>query len=430
MVECLTGHVPYPRDLEVGVLWAHVEEPPPTVTGERPDLPAEVDDVVSSAMAKDPNGRTATAGQVASGLRSALRLEPPTGEVPTRPTAPAARGPRRGTALVVAGIAFVALLAVGAVLLIAGGGGGGVVPRANSVGRIDSGAAAFTTPVGVGMDPTGVTVGEDGDVWVINQGDSTVSRIENGSGEVVSTKSTLGIPTGIAAGEDAVWITNGFGDPSGSGEVVRVDLTDESVEPAFPSGSAKALVVAFGSIWLADTDRDRVLRYDPDDLSAEPIAIPVDDDDVADAAPRSIAMGDGAAEGIWVVNQLGDTVIAIDPERNKVTDRIQVEEPTAVAADDTGVWVTSETHDLVLRFDPADTRALRTYQAADGIPDGPTSIVVGPSGVWVGSDLDEAVVRIDPGTNAIDRLRLGGITGDMAVDERGDVWVTVRAQKV
>jgi streptogramin lyase len=127
---------------------------------------------------------------------------------------------------------------------------------------------------------------------------------------------------------------------------------------------------------------------------------------------------------------LGDTVIAIDPEGNKVTDRIQVEEPTAVAADDTGVWVTSETHDLVHRFDPADTRALRTYQAADGIPDGPTSIVVGPSGVWVGSDLDEAVVRIDPGTNAIDRLRLGGITGGMAVDEGGDVWVTVRAQKV
>jgi virginiamycin B lyase len=170
------------------------------------------------------------------------------------------------------------------VLLIAGGGGGGVVPRANSVARIDAGAAAFTTPVGVGVDPTGVAVGEDGDVWVINQGDSTVSRIENGSDEVVATKSTLGIPTGIAAGEDAVWITNGFGDPSGSGEVVRVDLTDGSVEPAFPSGSAKALVVAFGSIWLADTDRDRVLRYDPDDLSAEPIAIPVDDD-LADA-PR------------------------------------------------------------------------------------------------------------------------------------------------
>ena len=328
-----------------------------------------------------------------------------------------------------AGIALVALLAVGAVLLIARGGGVGVVPWANSVARIDAGAGAFSAEVRVGEDPTGVAVGEDGDVWVVNQGDSTVSRIEGGTGEVVSTKSTLGIPTGIAAGEGAVWITNGFGDPSGSGEVVRVDLTDESVEPAFPSGSAKALVVAFGSIWLADTDRDRVLRYDPHDLSAEPIAIPVDDDDVADEAPRSIAMGDGAAEGIWVVNQLGDTVIAIDPEGNKVTDRIQVEEPTAVAADDTGVWVTSETHDLVHRFDPADTRALRTYQAADGIPDGPTSIVVGPSGVWVGSDLETVVVRIDPDTNAVDPLRLGGITGGLAVDGNGDVWVTVRAQR-
>ena len=66
--ECLSGHAPYPRDLEVGVLWAHVEEPPPTVTQERSDLPPEVDEVIASAMAKDPEARTTTAGEVAAGL--------------------------------------------------------------------------------------------------------------------------------------------------------------------------------------------------------------------------------------------------------------------------------------------------------------------------------------------------------------------------
>ena len=427
IVECLTGHVPYPRDLEVGVLWAHVEEPPPTVTGERPDLPAEVDDVVSSAMAKDPNGRTATAGQVASGLRSALRLEPPTGEVPTRPRARPAKEPRRGRALVVSGIAFVVLLAVGAVLLIGGGGGGGVVPRANSVGRIDAGAGSFTAAVGVGVDPTGVAVGEDGDVWVINQGDSTVSRIDGGTGAVASTKSALGIPTGIAAGEDAVWITNGFGSASGT-QVVRVDPTDDAVEVAFPTDDAKAIVVAFGSIWLADADRDRVLRFDPQDLSAEPTVIPVDDDAIADEAPRSLSVGDGAAEGIWVTNQLGGTVVKIDPGTDEVTDRIQVDAPTAVVADDSGIWVTSETNDRVHRFDPAGGRPLRTYQPPDGIPDGPTAIAIAPSGVWVGSDLEAAIVRIDPSTAAVVRLTLDGITGGMSVADNGDVWVTVRAQ--
>jgi streptogramin lyase/tRNA A-37 threonylcarbamoyl transferase component Bud32 len=427
IVECLTGHVPYLRDLEVGVLWAHVEEPPPTVTGERPDLPAEVDDVVASAMAKDRNARTATAGEVASALRLALRLEHPTGEVPTRPRTRAARTPRRKRSLLVAAIALGVALAVGAAVLLVGGGGGEtIVPSANSVARIDASALAFTTSLRVGENPTAVTIGEDGDVWVINQGDSTVNRIEPGTGEVTPAKSTLGIPTGIAAGEGAVWITNGFGSASGT-QVVRVDPTDDSVEVAFPSGNAKAIVVEFGSIWLADADRDRVLRYDPQDLSADPFVIPVDDNEAANALPRFLAVGSGAAaQGIWVVNELGDTVIRIDPETNGVTDRIPVEGPTAVAADDAGVWVTSETHDRVHQFD-LDGRALRTFEHADGIPDGPTTIVSGPSGVWIGSDLESAVSRIDPETNAVDRLRLGGITGGLAVNGNGDVWVTVRA---
>ena len=428
VVECFTGHVPYLRDLEVGVLWAHVEEPPPTVTTERPDLPAEVDDVVASAMAKDRNARTATAGEVASALRSALRLEPPTGEVPTRPRTRAARKPGRRIGLVGAAVAVGALIAVGVALLLTGGGGRPTFPAANSVARIDASEPAFTTEVRVGQDPTGVAIGEDGDVWVVNQGDSTVNRIEAGTGEVTPAKSTLGIPTGIAAGEGAVWISNGFGSQSGT-QVVRVDPVDDSVEVAFPSDNAKAIVVAFDSIWLADADRDRVLRYDPQDLSAEPTVIPVDDDEIANAAPRALAVGSGAAEGIWVVNELGDTVIRIDGETNEEAGRIQVEAPTAVAADDSGVWVTSETHDRLHHFE-LDGRALQTYQTTDGIPDGPTAIVIAPSGVWVGSDLESAVSRIDPETNAVDRLPLGGITGGLAVDGNGDVWVTVRAQRV
>ena len=428
--ECLSGHPPYPRDLEVGVLWAHVEEPPPKVTDERPELPVEVDEVVASAMAKDPDERTPAAGEVATGLRSALRLEPPTGEVTTRPRARPARKTRRGRVLVVAGIALVALIAVGAVLLIASGGGGGVVPRANSIGRIDAGTGAFTTAVGVGVDPTGVAVGEDGDVWVINQGDSTVSRIDPDSSEVTSTKSTLGIPSGVAAGEGAVWITNGYGGPSGSGEVVRVDLTDESVESAFPSGNAKAIVVAFGSIWLADADRDLVLRYDPKNLDAAPVEIPTDEDSNASAAPRSLSVGTGSVEGIWVANELGDTVLRIDPETNEVADRIPVESPYAVAADGGGVWVTSELNDKVHLFEPADGRPVRTFDTADGVLDGPTEIVIAPSGIWFGSDFEKAVARLDPDTNLIDRVEIDGITGGIAVDAGGDVWVAVRAQAV
>jgi len=132
--------------------------------------------------------------------------------------------------------------------------------------------------------------------------------------------------------------------------------------------------------------------------------------------------------GVWVVNELGETIVRIDHETNEVASTFQVDAPTAVAADDSGIWATSETLDRVHHLDPVDGRALRTYQAVDGVPDGPTAIAIAPSGVWVGSDLDTAVARIDPESDTIDRLRLGGITGWIAVDGRGDVWVTVRAQ--
>jgi serine/threonine-protein kinase len=431
VVECLTGHAPYPRELEVGVLWAHVEEEPPQVTEERPELPPEIDGVVAAAMAKDPDARTATAGEVAAGLRSALGSDGSAVVTPARPRRKQPRASRRSrTALIAALVGIGVLVAVGVAILLAGRGDEIVTPAANSVARIDAGATAFSTSVEVGQDPTGIAVGEDGDLWVINQSDSTVSRIDPESGEVTSTKSTLGIPSGVAVGEEAVWITNGFGGPSGTGQVVRLDLADESVEPAFDSGNAKAIVVAFGSIWLADADRDVVLRYDPEDLDDAPIEIPTDDDPNASAGPRSLSEGTGAAEGIWVANELGDTVLRIDPETNEVPDRIQVESPSAVAADASGVWVTSEINDRVVRFDAIDGRTLRTYQTADGVLDGPTAIVIVPNGVWFGSVLESAIARLDLETDAIDRIAIDGITGGMVVDANGDLWVAVRAQTV
>src|SRR5262245_12316038 len=403
VVECLTGHAPYPRDLEVGVLWAHVEEAPPKVTEERPELPSAVDEVVAGAMAKDPDARTPTAGEVAAGLRSALGSEGGTVIVPARLRRSERRVPgRRRMPLIAALVGVGVLVAVGVAVLLTVGGDEVVAPSANSVARIDAEATAFSTSVEVGQDPTGIAIGEGGDLWVINQSDSTVIRIDPESGEVTSTKSTLGIPSGVAAGEEAVWITNGFGGPSGRGQVVRLDLADESVEPAFDdSGNAKAIVVAFGSIWLADADRDLVLRYDPEDVDAPPIEIPTDDDPNASAAPRSLSVGTGQAEGIWVANELGDTVVRIDPETNEIPEPgLPVDSPSAVAADDSGVWVTSEIGDRVVRFDAVDGRTLRTYQTADGVLDGPTAIVITPDGVWFGSVLEPAVAWLDPETRS------------------------------
>ena len=61
LYECLTGVVPYPRPSDVAVLFAHMTDPPPRLTEQRPELPAALDAVLARGMAKDPHERHPTA---------------------------------------------------------------------------------------------------------------------------------------------------------------------------------------------------------------------------------------------------------------------------------------------------------------------------------------------------------------------------------
>ena len=61
LYECLTGAVPYPKPSDAAVMYAHLSEPPPLVTEQRPELPPNLDEVICKAMDKDPKGRYASA---------------------------------------------------------------------------------------------------------------------------------------------------------------------------------------------------------------------------------------------------------------------------------------------------------------------------------------------------------------------------------
>src|SRR3984957_6616969 len=57
LYECLTGRVPFEKDLDAAIIWAHVEELPTLPTLLRPDLPPEVDEVFGRVLAKNPGDR-------------------------------------------------------------------------------------------------------------------------------------------------------------------------------------------------------------------------------------------------------------------------------------------------------------------------------------------------------------------------------------
>ena len=71
-VETLTGTVPYRRDTDAAIMYAHIVDPPPRVSERRPELPRALDDAIAAGMAKDPDDRPPTAGAFVADVLQAL----------------------------------------------------------------------------------------------------------------------------------------------------------------------------------------------------------------------------------------------------------------------------------------------------------------------------------------------------------------------
>ena len=180
--QVLTGQVPYVRDSDVAKMFAHMNDPPPTVTELVPGAPPGLDEVVARAMAKDPSGRYPSTGDFgraavaaagggslalpersvavgdAAPVAATRRSPPPTERLPEpsrprpscrgrRPSEQAPPGSRRGWIAVAALVAL--LLAGGAVAAVAGG-----------VFEGDDGASVVTVTEGTDTDAQTDTGGQ------------------------------------------------------------------------------------------------------------------------------------------------------------------------------------------------------------------------------------------------------------------------------
>jgi serine/threonine-protein kinase len=132
--ELLTGTAPYSGDNLMAVAMRHVRDPVPSVRALRPDVPERVDAVIARAMAKRPEDRFASMGELAVALESCRESEggreerpdedtgvmapsrPPAAAPPTQalpaPPATTVATPRRS------GLRVAAILLVAAVILV------------------------------------------------------------------------------------------------------------------------------------------------------------------------------------------------------------------------------------------------------------------------------------------------------------------------
>jgi len=74
LYECLTGRVPFEKDLDAAIIWAHVEETPVMPTVLRPELPPEIDDVFGRVLAKRPDERYRSCREFVEAARMAMGI--------------------------------------------------------------------------------------------------------------------------------------------------------------------------------------------------------------------------------------------------------------------------------------------------------------------------------------------------------------------
>jgi len=73
LFECLAGARPFDRESELSVVFAHLNEPPPLVSDLRPELPEAFNSVFATALAKSPEDRYSTCGELRDAARAAVR---------------------------------------------------------------------------------------------------------------------------------------------------------------------------------------------------------------------------------------------------------------------------------------------------------------------------------------------------------------------
>ena len=74
LFEMLTGRVVFERDNELEKLWAHVHDPPPRLRFFTADMPGGLEDAIDRALAKNPDRRQQSAGELARAAMHALEV--------------------------------------------------------------------------------------------------------------------------------------------------------------------------------------------------------------------------------------------------------------------------------------------------------------------------------------------------------------------
>jgi serine/threonine protein kinase len=407
LFECLTGRVPFERESEASVMYAHLRDQTPKPTVVRPELPAGFDAVVSKAMAKAPGDRFARAGDLAMAAAEA--------NAPAQIVQPTRKKSRRRI-VILAGASLVLIAATIAVVFAVGNGKDGTPPPVTGGGtplpaivRIDpatnrvvaripqSGLHQITFARGL------ISIGERV-VWV-SDGTNRVFKINADSNRLVSTISSSVGNGGLVAAFDALWIL-GPRTPN-TGKISRIDPTTNrqtgEVDVSLPCCTAR-LAAGDGVLWALSGG---LYRIDPETLKGKR---------VSGRSGQALAVGEGA---LWVLDVVASTLVEVDPGTGRDVDSTALAgSPLALAVGEGAVWIIDDEGEQVIKIPVSGTGGIENIKVGSR----PSSIAVGEGAVWVVNRGDQSVSKIDPIGGSVTSIKVGSEIDEIAVGE-GAVWV-------
>ncbi len=404
LFECLTGEVPFVRDSDIAVVFAHLEEPPPKPSERVGELPSEIDAVIARALAKQPEDRYETCGELVDDARRALGVDEP-------------QRPRRWLATALAAVAVLAVAGAAIAVAVRSGSGAQEAPT-GSVVRIDPASGSVKATYRLSAHPAAVAVGPQ--VWVTDYRQSTLWRIDPRTGAQTSI-GAIGNPRAVAMLAGLVYVGSD-GPSAAGGNVTRYDaLTGSRVDSVdvVPCSVAAGDGVAYAS-GCPNVNR---LSTGPGKLrQVQRTVIPMPAPATAEHVRTTLfglAVGEGA---VWAIGDaLDHRLFKIAPRSGRLLAIIPLPiAPQRIAVGAGAIWITDALHDVLVKLDPASGRVLRRIPVSGGA-DG---VAVGAGGVWVATGIAGQVVHVDPASGRIvGRIDVGPGLREIAAGLH-DIWVT------
>ncbi|MDA0137247.1 serine/threonine-protein kinase [Solirubrobacter deserti] len=442
----LTGEVPYKREGDEARLWAHLNDPPPKPSAH--GAPAAFDEVIARALAKDPEARYPSAGDLGRAARAAAvndrpqekeRLVAKGAAAPVEsPTVSAARpapqaqdeaethvqdrsnpGVKRRRALLVTALFAAAGAGIAAAVALGLGDGDGPVARATPTPT----PTATPTPAGdeprvakeitIGRRPNVVRAYGD-NVYVGSFRQDRIRIVSAKTGQVRSYAPKVGIGVNDGAfGFGSLWLAIGR-----DNRVVRLDQRTGRPDgaPISVPGPPGAVATSKNAVWVAlvpgEGAPDRLLKLNPRTGATE----------ASVEYPYGIGSLAASPSALWVAARRRARVqrVSLDTGRVVKTIRVGNNRSEDLAYRDGALWAAVPKDNAVYKM---------TTATGDRIPisvgQQPRQLALGDGVVYVTNYSSSDLYTIDERSSRVvgDPLRLSVNPFSLAVDE-DTLWVS------